>query len=71
MQQLWKMGYDWDQELPSEVCQKWIELFKELEELNGVKFPRCLTPKDAKGSRMLCIFSDASREAFGACAYAR
>ena len=27
MQQLWESGYDWDQELPSETCQKWIELF--------------------------------------------
>ena len=71
MQQLWEMGYDWDQALPPEICQKWIELFKELEELNGVTFPRCLTPVDAVGFAMLCVFSDAPRQAFGACAYVR
>ena len=71
MQQLWEMGYDWDQDLPPEICQKWIELFKELQELNGVTFPRCLTPVDAVGFAMLCVFSDASKQAFGACAYVR
>ncbi len=65
------MGYDWDQDLPPEICQKWIELFKELQELNGVTFPRCLTPVDAIGFAMLCVFSDASKQAFGACAYVR
>ena len=71
MQQLWEMGYDWDQALPPEICQKWIELFKELEELNGVTFPCCLTPVDAVGFTMLCVFSDSSRQAFGACVYVR
>ena len=66
MQQLWESGYDWDQELPSETCQKWIELFVELEQLNELTFPRCLTPESALGLPMLCIFSDASRKAFGA-----
>ena len=71
MQQLWEMGYVWDQDLPPEICQKWIELFKELQELNGVTFPRCLTPVDAVGFAMLCVFSDASKQTFGACAYVR
>jgi hypothetical protein len=48
-----------------------MELFKELEKLNEVTFPRCLTPTAAMGSPMLCVFSDASRKAFGACAYLR
>ena len=71
MQQLWENGYEWDQELPSEVCQKWIDLFRELEQLNELTFPRCLTPESSLGLPMLCIFSDASRKAFGACAYVR
>ena len=71
MQQLWKMGCDWDQALSPEICQKWIELFEELEELNEVTFRRCLTPVNAVGSAMLCMFSDASRQAFGTCAYVR
>jgi hypothetical protein len=71
MRQLWELGYDWDRNLPPETYQKWIELFKELEELNGVTFPHCLTPVDAVGFAMLCVFSDASKQAFGACAYIR
>lgn len=71
MQRLWQLGYDWDQELSSEHCQEWIKFFEELLGLNDVKFPRCLTPADAMGCPMLCIFADASREAFGACAYVR
>ena len=71
MQQLWESGYEWDQELPSEICQKWSDLFIELEQLNELTFPRCLTPESTLGLPMLCIFSDASRKAFGACAYVR
>ena len=71
MQQLWEGGYEWDEELPAEICQRWMDLFRELEELNRVTFPRCLTPESAIGRPVLCVFSDASRKAFGACAYAR
>ena len=71
MQQLWQMGYDWDQELPSKVCQEWIKLLNSWRGLNDVTFPRCITPTSAIGLPMLCIFADASREAFGACAYVR
>ncbi|XP_028419079.1 uncharacterized protein LOC114544723 [Dendronephthya gigantea] len=71
MQQLWESGYEWDQALPAKTCQNWIELFKELKQLNEVTFPRCLTPQTALEQPMLCVFSDASRKAFGACAYVR
>ena len=40
-------------------------------QLNGVRFDRCLTPANAIGQPVLCVFSDASEDAFGACAYAR
>ena len=48
-----------------------MELFKWLEELNEVTFPRCPTSVDAVGLAMVCVFSDASRQAFGACACVR
>lgn len=40
-------------------------------QLNGVRFDRCLTPANAIGQPVLCVSSDASEDAFGACAYAR
>ena len=71
LQTLWKRGISWDEDLPSELLEKWKTLFEEMVQLNGVSFERCLTPPDAVGQPILCVFSDASEEAFGACAYAR
>ncbi len=71
IQELWMMGQEWDQELPEETQKNWSKFFKELEHLNTVEFPRCLTPLSAIGVPMLCVFADASRKAFGACAYIR
>ena len=39
--------------------------------LNGISFHRCLTSPNAVGLPVLSVFSDASEDAFGACAYAR
>ena len=40
-------------------------------ELNDVAFDRVLNAHDGKEQAKLCVFSDASQEAFGACAYTR
>ncbi|XP_068742502.1 uncharacterized protein [Montipora capricornis] len=71
LQALWKRGISWDEELSSELSQRWKKLFQEMVQLNGVRFDRCLTPPNAIGQPVLCVFSDASEDAFGACAYAR
>ena len=42
-----------------------------MQEISKVKFPRSLTPQDVQGKPILCIFSDASEDAFGTCAYLR
>ncbi|XP_068726417.1 uncharacterized protein [Montipora capricornis] len=42
-----------------------------MKSLNGTSFERCLTPPYAVGRPVLCVFSDASEDAFGSCAYAR
>ena len=46
-----------------------MKLFKEMIALNNVKFKRYLTLPNACGDPSLIVFSDASRQAFGACAY--
>ena len=69
MQALWQAGVCWEEEPPLTVCSKWIELFKEMKELNKITFQRRLCCANASEPPMLCIFSDASQYAFGACAY--
>ena len=71
MQHLRKLGLNWDDELPCNVQEKWIQLFTEMKELDGIGFKRCLVPPEADELPSLCVFADASQEAFGACAYIR
>ena len=63
MQRLWQKGIDWDKQLPAEEESKWMELFAEMKELNDVTLERSLTPPNAVGDPILCIFSNASVEA--------
>ena len=71
MQELWQIGLDWDDELPDDVQERWIQLFKEMQELDKIRFKRCLVPSESSELPVLCVFSDAPQEAFGACAYIR
>ena len=71
MQELWQLGLSWDDEVPPEVKRKWMTLFEEVIALNNIQFERCLTPPSATGNPSLVVFCDASRLAFGECAYAR
>ena len=71
LQELWEKGVGWDEKLPSETQEKWTNLFQEMMSLNDTSFERCLTPPYAVGRPVLCVFSDASEDAFGSCAYAR
>eukprot|EP00057_Strongylocentrotus_purpuratus_P002646 XP_003724934.1 PREDICTED: uncharacterized protein LOC100891637 [Strongylocentrotus purpuratus] len=72
MQSLWEKGYDWDEMLPEADQKWWIDFFKEMKELDEVKFERSLTPSTTViDHSMPCIFADASQNAFGACVYLR
>ena len=71
MQVLWQTGVDWDEEPPPTIRYKWIELFKEMKELSKITFQRSLCSANATEPPMLCVFSDASQDAFGTCAYVR
>lgn len=70
----WQLGLGWDEEVPPEVKRKWMTLLEEMIALDNVQFERCLTPPNATGNPSLVVFyvfCDASRLAFGACAYAK
>ena len=71
MQHLWQQGLDWYQELPSPKWKEWACFSQEMGDLNHVTFKRSLTSVDAIQVPTLFIFSDASNEAFKACAYIR
>lgn len=71
IQKLWQRGYEWDQPLEHPEVKNWESFFKVLKELDEQELPRCLTPTGATGCPMICIFADASKDAFGACAYLR
>ncbi|XP_074629594.1 uncharacterized protein LOC141887235 [Acropora palmata] len=71
MQELWQLSLKWDDELPCNVQQKWIQLFTKMKEVDGIGFTRCMVPPETDKLPSLCVFADASQEAFGACAYIR
>ena len=45
MQEMWAIGVDWDDPLPSEVVRKVNSWFTELEQLPNVRIPRSLREK--------------------------
>ena len=74
MKRLWMEeanNLGWDDPIPDCRREEWIELFRELCEMEDVVFSRSIKPPRAVGKPTLIIFSDGSNEAFGACAYAR
>ena len=74
MQNLWKndmKGLSWDDTLPESVAIEWIHFFQEMFDVEKLSFKRCFRPKEAVGKPMLIIFSDASKSAYGTCAYIR
>ena len=71
IQELWQKGINWDDELSPESQEQWLSFFEEMKKLNDVVLERCLCPFNSVEFPVLCIFADASRGAFGACAYVR
>ena len=73
MRRLWsqELKLEWDDLLPKEQRNEWVEFFRELFHMENVTFPRCLKPENAIGNPTLITFSDGSVDAFGSCAYAR
>ena len=68
MRHLWgsDQKLDWDDPIPEENRENWITFFKDLQDMNQVRFMRCMKPSDAIGEPALIVFSDASQEAYAA-----
>ena len=61
----------WDEALPSELYNQWKQFFRKLLSAEKLTFARCLRPRVSIGEPVLVVYDDGSKEAFGACAYAR
>ena len=61
---------DWDDPLPTELQKEWSSFRESLFYVKSLKFNRSLKPANAE-SPLLIIFSDGSKDAYGAVAYVR
>ena len=61
----------WDDSIPEIQRQEWLDFFRKMFSLDNISFNRSIKPDSAHGKPSLVLFSDASKQAFGACAYIR
>ena len=73
LQEIWKLKFKWDQELPSSELRKWKSFFGEIQFINEIKIPRWVN-EGLVGNikeKELHIFCDASMHAMATVAYLR
>ncbi|KXJ72762.1 hypothetical protein RP20_CCG017273 [Aedes albopictus] len=70
MRELWSLNLDWDQPVPIEIANLWIDFRNQLHWLNELKIPRWILEDDVRVVE-LHGFADASDLAYGACLYTR
>ena len=71
IQKAWLEARDWDELLPTPHQREWTKWFRELEDLELVKIPRCLKDPSPKVEELsIHTFSDASENAYTAVVYA-
>ena len=61
--------YDCYDLLPDEMIELWRNLFREIQGLKAIEFPRCRQPERVSGMSQLHVFADASESAYGGVAY--
>jgi len=72
LQEIWREGTDWDEEITQDLTEKWKEFVTELRNIGKIEIPRFYSPNmPEKKIIQLIIFVDASAEAFAATAYFR
>ena len=71
LQDICKARYRWDTELDSQLKERWCKLITELEMVNSIRIPRCITAKmgDEGQTHELEGFGDASNSEYGAVVY--
>ncbi|GFW71796.1 integrase catalytic domain-containing protein [Trichonephila clavipes] len=68
IQELWKIKFDWSEQLPPDAMEEWINFYQKLSKVNNFKIPRCiLFPATIRIE--IHGFSDASERAYAAVVY--
>lgn len=70
LQGLWLCKIGWDDPVPYDVIEDWNKFIKSLPSLTALRIPRFVRSEHCQHTE-LHIFSDASKIAYGACAYIR
>ncbi|XP_018569139.1 uncharacterized protein LOC108909312 [Anoplophora glabripennis] len=70
IQKLWVLRSDWDDPVPDELTNIWLEFYRDLLSINDIQIPRHVICPDYIQIE-LHGFSDASEAAYGACIYLR
>lgn len=70
LQNLWRIGVQWDEELPCEITEKWISYYDSLSEIGDFELPRWIGTTTSANVQ-LHVFCDASIKAYGAAIYVR
>ena len=74
LQELWRLGFDWDKPISGPLLDAWEAWKAELPLLATLSVPRCYLsnqPSSLYVSAQIHVFADASEVAFGAAAYWR
>ncbi|XP_018399454.1 PREDICTED: uncharacterized protein LOC108777138 [Cyphomyrmex costatus] len=71
LQRLWALHCHWDDEIPRQLLDCWMDYYKRLPCLNALSIPRWTTSSSQTVHRALHGFSDASTAAYAAVVYLR
>ena len=70
IQDLWKQNLSWDEDVPSDHENQWLNWISDISNLTSIEIPRPYFLTDIS-TRQLHIFCDSSQLAYGAVAYLR
>ena len=71
LQQLWLHKLDWDDQLPSELLNQWMDMYLCLSQVNEMAVERLVLAKGQPTEIQLHGFCDSSEKAYGARLYLR
>jgi len=72
LQDVWRGGFEWDQELSEDLFDRWKNWLLELTKIPSVEIPRCYSRNSSNSEEnQLHILCDASEKAFSAIAFLR